>query len=238
MKARLAFRFGFWLLSASTVALVSTLLVSPFWLYHQFDKEIPIAILSPFQEASNHYLITLTNTKDCTVQYFPIHSEQIQIDASFVKWKSWLTALGADPVFQFDRLSERRINLTELESEQHSSGRPISGRPISGRPIPASTRRSFDLRTETVLPVFSNQALDGSGSFFIDSQYGSSVYVTIDSRLNYILYMSEDGLFVRSEPKPPLLDKDGNLVVNIDKACSANNSHWRKFLSWLNAGLI
>lgn len=212
-----------WASISSCIFVGIGLTASPFWLYQQFDQETPIASLSAFAGVNSQYQINMTFLDTCDTQVFDIDSKQAQIDASFLKWQSWLTVLGVKAIYQFDRLSARDTVLNTVDTATTSKN---------------MMQQRYDLTPAIVLPVFKSSPLDGGSSFLVDTQYGSSVYFEIDTALVYTIYVTEDGLILKSMPKKPLVDASGALLIDIDKLCSATYSNWHKVLDWLNKSIL
>lgn len=173
--------------------------VAPLYVYERFNQEQAIAKIEFTQQSDQMFLAHVYKGEFCFKEDFPISGDQIQLDASFLKWKGWAVLLGFESLYRLDRLSGRYSKIEDQRTRALSN---------------------HDLAAEVVFDVFIDSGLDGESSWMVDSQYGSSVYIDIRPDLIYKIYKTEDGLVAKSEPKPGLQRQDGVLMINIENPCA------------------
>lgn len=175
--------------------------VAPFYVYHRLDMEIPIA---KFHFAPvNQYLYDMTfySGDMCDPQTYRVRGDQAQIDASFLKWQSWVAMLGVDSLFRFDRLSGR---FRDINAEKENA------------------RTLVYLSPNVVIDPFRESSLDAQSNWLVSTQYGSSVYVDIDTSLVYTVYKTEDSMMVKSQKRVAF--EDDSLLIEINSTCLASTS--------------
>jgi len=191
------------LFSFAILSLAFLLLIAPFYIYSQFNAEEAIAELE-FDKISEQYYIAHLSTGDlCIAQDFPIQGDQWQLDAQFLKWKGIAVTLGFESRYQLERLSGRYVDIIQQNE---------------------STNSAFDLSPELLLNLFPSSYADSKEGILIDTLYGSSVYLNIDTTKSYRVYKTEDGLIVRSEERAIPVSEGGVLTISITKACETNPS--------------
>lgn len=186
-----------------SVVLISLLAVTPFYIYDRFNQQQAIAKIEFTKQSDQVFLAHLYKGSFCYNEDFQILGDQVQLDASFLKWNGWAVLLGFESLYRLDRLSGRYRKIEDQKTKAKSY---------------------HDLATEVVFDAFTDKELQGESSWIVDSQYGSSVYIDIRSDLIYKIYKTEDGLVAKSELRPELEKKEGVLIINIENPCAENNN--------------
>lgn len=180
-------------------ALLSLILAAPFYLYHRFDSEYPIAKLSFHQLGHQQYIAELRTGDFCLKDQPILYGDQWRIDAAFVKWKGLGVTLGFEPKYRLERLTGRYRDTDEQNSKK---------------------TLAHDLTPEVWLDIFDDRKLDGTGNLLVDTVFGSSVYLDIDTQKLYLLYMTEDALVVKAQDKPKVQIEKGIATIEINNACA------------------
>lgn len=160
---------GFSLLSMATVFVLILLNIHT---YHQLTSEIKLAEVEvgkrthqgtpiKVQTTDNHYL-------------FIIDGQEWQLDARFLKWKSWAYLLGSEPVVRLEGLTGRR---------------PLD-RSISTNPY-------HPIQQSQILQNLGSTLSDWLG--IVDTYYGSSVYMPASEGAVYTVSATVTGLVARAE---------------------------------------
>ncbi|MFT7687237.1 MAG: hypothetical protein ACI9FB_002589 [Candidatus Azotimanducaceae bacterium] len=196
------------------IAGVTALLVStPFYVYDQFNQEIPVARLTFEQKADNYFQALLRQGDFCSSQQFEILGDQFQLDAGFVKWKGLGVILGFRPLYRLDRLSGRYSDIVQQNKQNHLA---------------------HNLAPDVLFDFFDEDAPGGSSGWLMDTRYGSSVYLNIDPSLSYEVYATEDGLITRAESSVGLSQGNEQLQNGIIPTCAPSTiADWSETLNSL-----
>jgi hypothetical protein len=214
---RILFKTLRWTLILGVLSLTFLLLTAPFQTYSQFNAEEAIAELEFDKLSEQSYLAHLSTGNLCVVHDYPIQGDQWQLDAQFIKWNGPAVMLGFKSRYQLDRLSGRYSDIDQQNKTNSSA---------------------TDLTPELFLTLFPSDKEDNSKGFFIDTLYGSSVYMNIDETKRYRIYKTEDALIVRSEERAISTTNDGVLTISITKACKSNPSLLNRFSKQINRWLL
>jgi hypothetical protein len=161
--------------AAAGVVAISGLSGLNIYTYQRFTNETPVALLSFRQLADGQYEAKFEPVGQPSSRYL-LRGDEWQMDVRMIKWTDWLTFLGEDPLFRFDRLSGRYSDVGDALQKpptMHALGDD------SGLDLWAFARDSGDW-------------LPG-----IDAVYGSSVFLPMQDGLSYEVTMSVTGLLAR-----------------------------------------
>lgn len=171
------FRYLKWIAILGLLGAAALVLISPFYIYERFDSEQPIAELYFEAQAPQSY-VAYVSTGGCGFERFEVNGDQWQLDATFLKWQGRAVLLGLDSLYKLERLSGRYHDIAV--ANQRAS-------------------RAYDLSPEVALDLF---ALAGQHhSRWVDTQFGSSVFMDMDSSKLYRVYKTEDALIARAAPR-------------------------------------
>ncbi|MCG8325688.1 MAG: hypothetical protein MI673_09230 [Thiotrichales bacterium] len=179
------------------IVMLIVLSLSSYWMYSRFNIEKPIAelVFRPFDESV--YIAEVRTGDFCFPQEFPVYGDQWQLDAGFLKWKGAGVMLGFESLYRLDRLSGRYSDINEQNTRR---------------------TRSHDLRPEVWFDPFESGLLN-QGHWLIDTRFGSSVYLDIDTAKKYIVYKTEDALIVKQTPGKSAIEGQNLLDIEISRAC-------------------
>ncbi|MCP3671387.1 MAG: hypothetical protein GY814_13330 [Gammaproteobacteria bacterium] len=145
--------------------------------YHRLTSEIAVAEIEIRLMATNSFELRVIE-RDKPPISFTLYGDEWQLDARFLRWKSWATLLGKDPLFALERLSGR---YGDIEQER-------------------SARRSVhSLNSRPGLDIWKYGRKYSQWIPFVDAYYGSSVYVPLESGARYEVIASHSGLMVRAK---------------------------------------
>lgn len=199
------------------LALVVTLLSATVYTYSALTSETRIAELSFEQTGDRRYVAHLRTGDGCKERVLPILGDQWRVDAQFLKWKYWALLLGLRSQYRLDR----------LEGRYRSAAEQNTGPTLA-----------HDLRGDTAIDVVAVGRALGSLNFLTDATYGSSTYEDIDPSRVYSVYRTSTGIITRSEPRPVSQRNGDGLPIEIDRACGAPPSAWKRFATWTNAVVV
>jgi hypothetical protein len=148
--------------------------------YHRLTSEVDVATIDVSQLAAGGYQVEIEERGKRPLRFL-LNGDEWQLDARFLRWKSWATILGKDPLFRLERISGR---YSDIEQERRAQS--------------------------TVYAINSNPGLDlwrYGRSYarwipFLDAYYGSSVYVPLAAGARYQVTATNGGLVVRAENAP------------------------------------
>lgn len=162
---------GFSLLS---VSITLTLILLNIHTYHQLTAENKLAVIEI--GVLTDYGLPLRIHTDKIKKTYYINAEEWQLDARFLKWKSWAYLLGAEPVVRLESLSERR--------------------PLRNKTVP----EKYNLLGEhALLTDWGSTLSDWFG--MVDTYYGSAVYMPAVQGSTYTVSATISGLIVRADNK-------------------------------------
>ena len=102
-----------WITLILVVIVVVLLASAPFYIYHQFNAAAPIAKIEFSPIGEQEYTATLYSGNLCSGEDFVVYGDQLQLDASFIKWQGWAVLLGFESKYKLDRLSGRYRDITD-----------------------------------------------------------------------------------------------------------------------------
>jgi hypothetical protein len=158
---------GFSLLSVSIILI---LILVNIHTYQKLTSETEIAQveIGPRSESG----ITIKLISGNQEQEYLLNGQMWQLDARFLKWKSWAYLLGSEPLIKLERLTSRM--------EWHDQSTPLR----------------YDLSQQGFFNNLGSKLIDWVG--MIDTYYGSSVYMPSEEGAVYTVSASVSGLVVRA----------------------------------------
>ena len=148
---------------------------------------------------------------------FVIRGDQWRIDADFMKWRYWASALGLQSHYRLSRIEGRFEEIATANAQAPTA---------------------HDLTGGAVLdPLWLVDAL-GPLNFLADASYGASTYTAIDPARAYRVYKTPTGIITRDEPRIVAEFQGEMLEIEIDRGCGEEPGYWARFSSWLNVSLI
>lgn len=174
------------------------LIASNLHTYNRLTDETPVAKLRFYQVKPQQYRTELFTGNFCKPQTFSIFGDEWRIDARFLKWKPWMNLFGMDSMYRLERLTGRYNDIAEANARKHQAW------DITEKPA-VDLANYADARWFNWSPV--------------DTFYGSSVYETIDTNYEYIVYRGQSGLLTRKQSLAPAHTENGTLVIHIDPDC-------------------
>ncbi len=191
------------------ISIILLAFLAPAYTYQRFNSEYPIATLAFTRVLDQQYIAELRAADYCDNREFVIEGDQWQLDASFIKWTGLGVMLGFDSRYRLDRLSGRYRRVAEQNAN----------------PILA-----HDISPEAVFNALENSVFIESGAFFeklnplIDTVFGSSVYMDINTDDIYNIYRTEDALIVKSTERDSVVYDNGVATIKINHACGEEPS--------------
>jgi hypothetical protein len=143
--------------------------------YHRLTAEIMVASIQIKQTAPNTYDLLLSEVGREPVN-FKIIGDEWQLDARFLRWKSWATILGQEPMFRLERLSGRYSDIEQARVAQRSL---------------------YALNSEPGVDVWKLGRQYSEWLPFMDAYFGSSVYMPLAAEGEYRVTATDSGLIVR-----------------------------------------
>lgn len=207
-------RLARWLSVTGVLFLLAVFALSPFYIYHQLNTEIPIAELYFEKESPRHYRAFLATGDLCDFKTYLLAGDQWQLDARFLKWKPWVEALGMPSLYQLERFSGRYRSTDEEQ---------------------LNPKVSHDVARDTYLDWFDESGEEGA---LISARYGSSVYMELDENKTYRVYKTEDGLLARAIDRTSLRREEGLLLLTVDRSCSVKPGFIERLSILLNYAVV
>ena len=161
--------------AAAGVVAISGLSGLNIYTYQRFTNETPVALLSFVQTGDGQYEANFQPVGQPSARYL-LRGDEWQMDVRMIKWTDWLTFLGEDPLFRFDRLSGRYSEVAAA---------------LNNPP----TMHAFGENSGLDLWAFARDSGDWLPG--IDAAYGSSVFLPMQDGLSYEVTMSATGLLAR-----------------------------------------
>jgi hypothetical protein len=144
--------------------------------YHRLTQEIMVAKVEVKQIAPNTFELLLKEVGR-QPSSFKIIGDEWQLDARFLRWKSWATILGKEPMFRLERVSGR---YGDVEQER------------------VAPRTIYPIDPQPGLDVWKYGRMYAKWLPFLDAYYGSSVYMPLADGAHYLVSASNSGLLVRA----------------------------------------
>ena len=191
-----------------TVTLLGFIVISFFILaniytYKRFTNEKPIAKLNFTAIQIQEFDATILLDDECDKKIYRLYGDEWRIDAQFLKWKSWTTLFGLDAMYRIDRLSGRYINIDDENTKQH----------IAHNLKPSST-----LNLSKIAERYDNKFPP------VDTVYGSSAYEKMEPNIQFTVYRTQSGIFIRKENLPD------NKLTATRTDCKKQNAWWKHII--------
>ncbi|MBV1931274.1 MAG: hypothetical protein KUG71_06120 [Porticoccaceae bacterium] len=177
--------------------------LAPAYTYQRFNSEYPIATLEFTRVLDQQYVAELRAADYCDNRKFVIKGDQWQLDASFVKWTGLGVMLGFDSRYRLDRLSGRYRRVAEQN---------------------ANLTLAHNISPESKFNALENSAFIKKLNPLIDTVFGSSVYLDINTDDIYNIYRTEDALIVKSIERESVVYENGVATIKINHACGEEPS--------------
>ena len=139
--------------------------------YTSLTKEEVVAVLvfDNMPEQKSVYTAHLYDNKHDKINDFIIYGDQWRMDAAFIKVEYWANILGVDSKYILNRIEGRYHRIEDENMKKH---------------------QSYEIESHNIIDLF---------PFFVDTQYGSSVYQKIHTDTEYTVLKSPTGLMVREK---------------------------------------
>jgi len=161
--------------SLLTVSVTLVLIILNIHTYHRLTSENVLAVIEIGAMTDQGLPVSIDTGKMQKTYY--INAQEWELDARFLKWKSWAYLLGAEPVVRLESLSERQ--------------------PLGVNPVP----HRYNLLGEYAL--LSDMGSTLSEWFgMVDTYYGSAVYMPAVAGSSYTVSATISGLIARADNKP------------------------------------
>ena len=169
--------FWIWLKASFAMGLVVCTIVALFSLldvlsYKQLLSEAPIATISMYELEPQKFDVTLNSTTGEEWRYV-IQGDQWQLDARLLTWVGPIAAMGKKPLYRLDRISGRYLSLEQARS---------------------ATQSIYGIEQSSVIDVWS--VLQSIPSW-IDTNYGSAVFMPMENGAVYSVHLTAKGMNVR-----------------------------------------
>lgn len=148
--------------------------------YHRLTAEVLVASVTIKQIAPNTYELALSEAGKQPAS-FKIIGDEWQLDARFLRWKSWATILGQDPMFRLERLSGRYSDIEQAKTGERSL---------------------YALNEQSGMDVWKLGRQYAEWLPFMDAYFGSSVYMPLAADGEYRVTATDSGLMVRAVNTP------------------------------------
>lgn len=169
--------FWIWLKASFAMGLIVCTIVALFSLldvlsYKQLLSEAPIATISMYELEPQKFDVTLNSTTGEEWRYV-IQGDQWQLDARLLTWVGPIAAMGKKPLYRLDRISGRYLSLEQAR---------------------AATQSIYGIEQSNVIDVWS--VLQSIPSW-IDTNYGSAVFMPMENGAVYSVHLTAKGMNVR-----------------------------------------
>jgi len=199
MKRIILFPFVSLLLVAGIVTL---LLATNLYTFYRLTDESPIAELRFTALGPQEYQATIRYGDFCTPEHYTLHGDQWRLDAQFLKWRPWANLFGFDSMYRIERLGGRYLDIRHENNERNTG---------------------YQLYSTGLADLTAILAKYNGRYSPVDTLYGSSVYVEMDTDYVYVVYRGQSGLLVRKTPQTGVADADGIITIEINKSCSSES---------------
>ncbi len=163
-------------LGMASIGLLMLAAAANLYTYHRLTAEIMVASIKVKQVAPNTYELLFSEVGHPPAE-FKIIGDEWQLDARFLRWKSWATILGKDPMLRLERISGRYSDIEQAKVAQ---------------------RTLYPLATQSGLDVWLYARKYADWLPFIDAYFGSSIYMPLVAEGEYRVTATDSGLMVRA----------------------------------------
>ena len=139
--------------------------------YSSLTEEEVIATIK-FNHVDNKeyaYIAHLYDNNGSKIDDYEVFGDQWRMDAGFIKMVYWVNVFGIDSKYTLNRFEGRYKNIEHENNNKH---------------------KAYQLESHRIIDTF---------SFFVDTNYGSSVYKDIELNTEYTVLKSQTGLMVREK---------------------------------------
>lgn len=174
-------------LGMASIGLLLLAAAANLYTYHRLTEEIVVADIEITQKAPNLFEMQLVELGKEPI-YLSIQGDEWQLDARFLRWRSWATLLGKDPMLRLERISGRYSDIEQARVAQRSL---------------------YSINPHPGLDVWKYGRMYAQWLPFMDAYYGSSVYMPLADGAQYRVTATNSGLMVRAnnESAKQILDK-------------------------------
>lgn len=185
-------RYLFWIsrwglsLLAMTVLSIIGLSMLNLWTYQRLTSETAVGRIS-FVQRGNQRFAAHMETSDGRASEFLLRGDEWQLDVRMIKWASWLSLLGRDPLFRVERLSGRFNAISDARMQ---------------------ARTAYSLSENPGLDLWMLARRHRNWLPGVDAVYGSSVFLPMEDGVTYQVTLGQTGLIARplSGDMKPLLE--------------------------------
>ncbi|MCG8486045.1 MAG: hypothetical protein MI756_01100 [Chromatiales bacterium] len=163
------------------IATIFTLLLMNVQTYVQLTKEIDLVEVEVTDVSGRGAQLKLSYDGKSSTHL--ISADEWRLDARFIKWKPWFTLFGKEPIVRLETISGRNYRNTPVANQIYQ---------LSDNSM--NTDELFSYLTDTF--------------GVLDTMYGSSVYMPMQSGARYLVSASHSGLIARP------LNNQGRSAVN------------------------
>ena len=163
------------------IATIFTLLLMNVQTYVQLTKEIDLVEVEVTDVSDRGAQLKLSYDGKSSTHL--ISADEWRLDARFIKWKPWFTLFGKEPIVRLETISGRNYRNTPVANQIYQ---------LSDNSMNIDELFSYLTDTFGVL----------------DTMYGSSVYMPMQSGARYLVSASHSGLIARP------LNNQGRSAVN------------------------
>jgi hypothetical protein len=139
--------------------------------YIQLTKEQLLADIVVEENASGFPSLHLTINGVHKV--YPLSADEWRLDARFIKWKPWVVLIGKDPVVRLESLSGRNNEAGERLVQSYN------------------LHEDFEIIDKIIMNLSNHFGM-------IDTMYGSSVYMPLETGARYQVSANHAGLIARA----------------------------------------
>ena len=185
--------------------------------YHNLTAETLVAEVTFDRVADQQYVAHLRTANGCEERTLEVFGDQWRIDAAFLKWKYWASALGLDAQYKLERFEGRYREAADQNT----------------RP-----KLAHEIGDTTAVDVATLAKGLGPLNFLVDASYGSSTYQDIDTNRVFDVYRSTTGILTRSVPRRAAIAEPGNaLEIEIKRACAEQAGVWASAARWADGAV-
>lgn len=153
--------------------------------YRLLTAEVPVITLSARQLEAQHFAVRI-DLPDGTHRSADLHGDEWQLDARVIKWSARAVALGAQPLYQLDRLESRYRDAVQAQRTPPSI-------------VPLADENPFDLwQLKQQFPRWLP---------WVDADYGSAAYLPLVDGGNYRASLSPVGGLIARPADPATAEK-------------------------------
>jgi hypothetical protein len=180
--------------------------------YSVLTDEALVAELRFTERGRQRFEATLITDDGCTLRTFELYGDQWRLDAQFLKWHNWALLLGLDAHYRLTRIEGRYSSIEDQNTRPN---------------------RAWALDDEPALDLAGLVSGTARWNFLVDSTYGSSTFLPIETGAVHRVYRTQTGLIARTAALPEYRRED-SVTVEIRSACGGRPGAWERFTVWLD----